>query len=93
MSSWLGVGVLVLFSIALSLFMRLEAEPKASIPDELRRWTRLPGETTDTYVERRVVELARRGFRGARWVEQRRVRRASDHEIVRVLQERPFRRG
>lgn len=93
MSKWLGLGVLVLFSVALSLFMRLERKPRPPLPEQQRRWARVqPSKPADeTYLERRVVELPGRGFRGTRWVEQRRVRRASDDAIVEVLPERPFR--
>lgn len=95
MSRWLGVGVLVLFSLVLSLFMRLERKPRAQPPERLRVWSRLPqpSSTGDTYVEHRVVELPGHGWRASRWVEQRRVRRASDDEIVEVLPERRFRVG
>jgi hypothetical protein len=93
MSQWLGLGILVLFSVALSLFMRLESKHRPPPPEPLRHWARLDGVTPagDAYVELRVVQLQSRGFRAARWVEQRRVRRVSDGAIVEVLPERPFR--
>lgn len=92
MSQWLGIGVLALFSLGLSLFMRLERKPQPQPPEHLRRWGRVASMPDGaTYVERRVVELPRRGFGRSRWVEQRRVRRASDDAILEVLGEQPFR--
>ncbi len=90
MTAWLGIAILLVFSLGLNLFMRLEVKPRAAIPDHLRNWTRLPtdGLAEGLYVERRVVELQRRGLAGPRWVEQRRVRRISDNAIVEVLEER-----
>jgi hypothetical protein len=89
-TAWLGIAILLAFSLGLNLFMRLEVKPRAAIPDHLRSWTRLPTEglAEGLYVERRVVELQRRGLNGPRWVEQRRVRRLSDDAIVEVLEER-----
>lgn len=93
MSAWLGIGILLAFSLGLSLFMRLEREPKPEPSPELRIWTRV--ESSDLppgiYLERRVVTLEARGLRGSRWVEQRRTRRVSDDAIVAILDERPFR--
>ncbi len=93
MSQWLGIGILVGFSLALSLFMRLERKPRPEVPAELRAWSRAAArpEPDDTYLETRVVELPGRGFKAARWVQQRRIRRTSDQSIVEVLPERPFR--
>jgi len=93
MSEWLGIGILLVFSVGLSLFMRLEGKEQPRVPDELRVWHRQTpaGPHEDTYVERRVVQLPSRGFKAARWVEQRRVRRSDDDTVVEVLRERPFR--
>lgn len=95
MSEWLGIGILLAFSLGLSLFMRLEGKERPRVPDELQVWHRqAPTEPNEpTYVERRVVQLPSRGFKAARWVEQRRVRRKADDELVEVLPERPFRPG
>ena len=93
MTAWLGILILLAFSLGLNLFMRLEKRPAVALPDELRQWTRVPcdGISPELYLERRVLEVERRGFGSRRWVEQRRLRRHSDHSIVEVLEERPFR--
>lgn len=94
MTTWLGIAILLAFSLGLNLFMRLEGKPEASIPDHLRNWTRIPmdGLGEGLYMERRVMELERRGLTGPRWVEQRRLRRISDDVIVEVLEERGYSR-
>lgn len=93
MTSWLGVAILLAFSLGLNLFMRLERKPQAKVPDELLRWTRVTDSELPEghYLERRVVELEGRGFTGARLVEQRRIRHSSDDRIVEILQERAYR--
>jgi hypothetical protein len=89
---WLGVAILLGFSLALNLFMRLELKPRAQLPPELRDWRRLPADDTeaDHYVETRVVEVER-WFGRKRWLEQQRVRRVADGEILEILPERRYR--
>jgi hypothetical protein len=90
--TWLGLAILLVFSLGLNLFMRLEIKAPAPLPEPLREWTRIaaPHVPADCYLERRVVQVERR-FVGSRWVEQRRVRRVSDDSIVAIEKERPFR--
>lgn len=99
MSSWLGIGIFVAFSVVLTLFMRLERRPGGSLPPNLGRWERY-GEPSAgvedgvvVYEERRLWLHDAKLWCGSRLVEQRRIRRASDHEIVEVLPERPVRKG
>lgn len=93
MTAWLGIVILLGFSLALNLFMRLESKPKATVPEALRQWHPVSraGLAEDLYEERRVVSLPGRAFSGPKWVQQRRVRRRSDQTIVEVLQEVPYR--
>lgn len=93
MSDWLGIGILLAFSLGLSLFMRLERKPPPEPAPELRVWTRVESSDLppDITLERRVVQLEARGFGASRWVEQRRTRRTTDGAIVAILDERPFR--
>lgn len=92
MTTWLGIAILLAFSLGLNLFMRLEGKPEASVPDHLRHWSRVPadGLQDGLYMERRIVVLERRGLTGPRWMEQRRVRRISDDVIVQVMDERAY---
>lgn len=89
--TWLGLAILLVFSLGLNLFMRLEVKAPAPVPEPLRQWTRTPSPhlPADCYLERRVVQVERR-FLGPRWVEQRRVRRISDDSIVMIEKERRF---
>lgn len=97
MSSWLGIGIFAAFSLALTLFMRLERRPSPPLPSNLGRWEPCgepAARATDgvpVYEERRLWLYERTLLGGTRLVEQRRVRRAVDHEIVEVLPERPVR--
>lgn len=93
MTAWLGIVILLGFSLALNLFMRLEPKAKATVPEALRDWHPVPRTdlAEDLYEERRVVSLTGRAFLGTRWVEQRRLRRRSDQAIVEVLSEVPYR--
>lgn len=93
MTAWLGIVILLAFSLGLNLFMRLEGEPTAEPAEELRRWRRVPGAAprSGAYLEHRVIYHERRWLPSRRWVEQRRLRRESDGAILEVLEERPFR--
>lgn len=93
MTAWLGIGILLAFSLALNLFMRLERKPRPEPAPELRVWRRVESADVppDLYLERRVAQVHAGGLRGSRWVEQRRTRRITDDAIVTVLEERPFR--
>ncbi len=97
MSSWLGVGILVCFSLGLTLFMRLDfGRSSVELPRDLGRWTVVPGESDSGHpgavVERRVLLVEGGLFRRHRLVEQRRARMADTGEVLLVLPERTLRR-
>ncbi len=90
METWLGIAILVLFSLGLNLFMRLEPrERHRELPDHLGRWVREDATpAAETYTERRALLVAGGLVRKTRLIEQRRIRRTSDGEIIEVLPER-----
>ncbi len=90
METWLGIAILVLFSLGLNLFMRLEPrESRRELPDHLGRWVREDATSSaETYTERRALFVAGGLVRKSRLIEQRRIRRTSDGEIIEVLPER-----
>ena len=59
MNAWLGIGILLAFSLALNSFMRLEFEPRPEPGPELRVWTRIESKDLppDLYLERRVAQV------------------------------------
>ncbi len=94
MSTWLGIAILTLFSLGLTLFMRLgvRSTPR-NLPEGLGQWREVPNpggaEHDDaTVLERRLLLDDGGFFSRGRLIEQRRRRRRSDGEIVEVLGER-----
>jgi hypothetical protein len=89
--NWLGIAILLAFSLGLSLFMRLEPTKPRKRPAHLGEWQRQdgdPGESKDTYLERRLWLYDGGFLRPHRLVEQTRVRAQSDGRILRTLPER-----
>lgn len=88
--SWLGIAILTLFSLGLSLFMRLERGAPRELPADLGQWKRdePPADGGATYQERRLWFQEGGWFRPHRLVEQTRVRRASDGKILQTLPDR-----
>jgi hypothetical protein len=95
MADWLGVAILVSFSLGLTLFMRLDFSTRRELPKDLGRWQVLPGETWPDHpgarVERRVVLVEGGLLRRHRLVEQRRVR-SETGEVLAIMQERTLER-
>ncbi len=90
MTEWLGIAILVLFSLGLSLFMRLGGrDEQRELPKDVGLWVREPGSPDgDTYCERRALLKEGGLFKKTRLIEQRRRRRVADGKIVDVLPER-----
>ena len=90
MAEWLGIAILVAFSLGLNLFMRLERrEKQRDLPEHLGRWVRDPTEVeAEIYSERRALLVAGGLLRKTRLIEQCRTRRSTDGEILDVLPER-----
>lgn len=89
-TQWLGIAILLAFSLGLSLFMRLDFSrgAKRSLPPNLGNWEPCPeapeGESEGILEERRWIVIEGGLFRKHQLVEQRRTRRLHDGEILRV---------
>ena len=90
MAEWLGIAILVVFSLGLNAFMRHERrETQRAFPAHLGRWVRDATVTSaGTYFERRALVVNGNLLRKTRLIEQRRERRVSDGEILQVFPER-----
>lgn len=90
MAAGLGIGILVLFSLGLNWFMRGQRLPQLQVPEDVGRWLRCTEDPAapGTYWERRVLVNAATLTSGAHLVEQRRLRREADGEILEVRPER-----
>jgi hypothetical protein len=89
--NWLGIAILLAFSLGLTLFMRLEPGKPRKRPPQLGEWQRregAPGEPEAAYLERRLWLYDGGWLRPHRLVEQSRVRAESDGRILRALPER-----
>jgi hypothetical protein len=89
--SWLGIAILILFSLGLSWFMRFERSLPRRLPEEVGHWQRddhRGGDADGTYGEKRLWFYEGGWWRPHRLVEQARIRDQSDGRIVRTLPER-----
>jgi hypothetical protein len=97
MATWLGICILVLFSLGLNWFMRGQGKMATpSLPPELGEWrkcARAEHEPEGSYWECRTLLRPGSLFVRAYLFEQRRLRRASDGEILEVQSERRIKRG
>jgi len=89
--SWLGIAILTVFSLGLSLFMRLERPVPRRLPANVGQWGREGSARDDeasTYRERRLWLYEGDWLRPHRLVEQIRVRSEADDRILRTLPDR-----
>jgi hypothetical protein len=90
MAAWLGITILVFFSLGLNWFMRGARGRALHLPKDLGVWVRGPtSEPTPpgTYWEQRMLLIPGTLFKRASIFEQRRLRRTSDGEILEVRPE------
>lgn len=93
MAAWLGIGILVLFSLGLNWFMRGQRSAELVLPDDLGTWIRCTnGEPAalGTFWERRVLLHSGSLISRPYLFEQHRLRREVDGEILEVRPERKF---
>jgi hypothetical protein len=83
--SWLGIAILAVFSLGLSLFMRLELPAPRRLPSDVGRWQRDAQRKSDgdaSYRERRLWFYEGGWLRPHRLVEQIRLRAKTDGRIL-----------
>lgn len=91
---WLGICIFVLFSLSLNWFMRGPAGREVALPKDLGEWGRSDaqgGGPSETFWERRTLLVPGSFLRRPHLVEQRRLRRQCDGEILEVAPERRIR--
>jgi hypothetical protein len=99
MSNWLGIAILLTFSLGASLFMQMHTGRlrKRELPADLGRWTtgkkgeQPPPSGGAPTLESRTLLIEGGLFRRHRLIEQRRLRDANG-EIVAILPERVIER-
>ena len=91
MAAWLGICILVLFSLGLNWFMRGQRSASPDLPPDLGEWLRCSvgeADVAGTFWERRQLLNPGSLLVRPHLVEQRRLRRESDGEILEVRPER-----
>lgn len=91
MAAWLGIGILVVFSLGLNWFMRGSRVAALELPPDLGVWVRCEDaehKPSGTFVERRVLLQAGSFLARPHLIEQRRLRREGDGEILQIWPER-----
>lgn len=88
---WLGICIFVLFSLSLNWFMRDPRGRQITLPKDLGEWVRCEAHASEpggVFWERRTLLVQGSLLRRPYLVEQRRLRREHDGEILEVSPER-----